>query len=192
MIIKVVKMSIKNLLTIILLTAFFTVHAQSYRIADGSTMQIQGTSNLHDWTTDATQLKGSAVFRMDDESSIQIESAIVTIPVHSIMSEKGKKMDKLTYEALNADVHKEIRFELLNARYVEAEHLADIEGLLTVNGVTKMVAFESTLVDENPMTWTGSVDMKMTDFEVDPPKALLGTLRTRDDIKIEFELKFVK
>ena len=34
--------------------------------------------------------------------------------------------------------------------------------------------------------------MKMTDYGIEPPKALLGTIKTGDDIKIIFKTVFQK
>jgi hypothetical protein len=38
------------------------------------------------------------------------------------------------------------------------------------------------------LTGTGSVDLKMTDFGIDPPSALLGLVRAHDDIRVRFNL----
>jgi hypothetical protein len=38
----------------------------------------------------------------------------------------------------------------------------------------------------------GIVPLKMTDFGVDPPTAMLGALKTGDDIKINYDFQFVK
>jgi len=159
-------------------------------VAEGSTMQILGTSNLHDWGTEVTEINGTAQFETQDDGTLEINSAQLTIPVLSIKSDKGKKMDKLTYEALETEKFETISFELTSADVAtkDGATVATVSGNLTVHGVLQSITFDAVAGENN--TWSGSVPLKMTDFGMDPPKALLGALKTGDDIQIEFNLIF--
>ena len=180
------------ILTVLIVLLGTCIQAQNYAVAPGSQMKILGTSNLHDWETIATEVAGTAVIKSVDDGSLIIESAELVIPVASIKSDKGKKMDKLTYEALDAENFSEMTFSLKSATVhnENGAQVADISGLLTVKGVTKAVSFNATNPNNDGITWVGSMDMKMTDFEVSPPTALLGTLKTRDEITVEYNIRF--
>lgn len=182
----------KLVLLPVLIAAFATTSlvAQNYTVSSESSMVIKGTSNLHDWETSVTQINGSATF--NNEEGLEIEKAQLTIPVNMIKSEKGKKMDNLTYDALDADAYPKIEFKLVSAEVTEVagKQEAMVNGVITVKGQSKPVKFTAVSSDSAGMIWKGSVDMKMTDFGVDPPTALLGTLKTRDEITVEFNIKF--
>ena len=166
------------------------LQAQTYTVSDASTMTILGTSNMHDWATEVTEIDGTAKFETQDDGTIEILTAQLSIPVLSIKSEKGKKMDKLTYQALETDTYDKITFDLTSADVTtEDDRLtASIIGNLSVHGSTQAVSFEAISTEDK--TWSGTVPLKMTDFGIKPPTALLGALKTGDDIQIEFNLVF--
>jgi len=185
------KLTVTTALSLILALAMY---AQNYSVAPNSTMTITGTSNLHDWETVVTTIKGYAVFNLESDGAVLIESANLTFPVNSIQSEKGKKMDNLTYEALNAETYPEIKFKLTQARINETAdgRKADVDGMLTINGQTKSVHFVADAANNTGLAWKGVVPLKMTTYGIDPPTALLGALKTGDDIEIHFELNFTE
>lgn len=185
------KLTVTTALSLILAVI---VSAQNYTISPSSSMIISGTSNLHDWETVATVIEGSAVFNFEADGAVMIENASLRIPVNSIKSDKGKRMDNLTYEAMNEEAHPQIKFKLNEARLNNNAdgNVADIDGLLTVNGQTKPVHFTAIANGNGWLSWKGMVPMKMTDFGIDPPTALLGALKTGDDIEIHFEINFTE
>ena len=67
----------------------------------------------------------------------------------------------------------------------------DAQGDLTVAGVTKKIQMpvKMLVVDESQLKFTGEVDLKMTDFKVEPPAPTLagGLIKTGDDIKLSFD-----
>ena len=75
----------------------------------GSAITISGTTNVHDWKSTVTQMKGELTVN----GSKQIQSMSVEIPVISIKSnEKEKLMDTKTYEAFNSQKNPNISFHL--------------------------------------------------------------------------------
>ena len=63
------------------------------------------------------------------------------------------------------------------------------EGNLTISGVKKSVLLEFSLsIVGSKITLIGEKKIKMADFKIDPPTALLGTITTGDDITIKFVL----
>ena len=102
-------------------------------------------------------------------------------------------MNKKAYKALQADAHPEIRFELTDAGVVPGTGAAfriDVTGQLTLAGKTRTVetVAEGLRTSDGALRLTGSLPVKMTDYGVDPPTAMLGALKTGDDVTVHFDL----
>jgi polyisoprenoid-binding protein YceI len=102
-------------------------------------------------------------------------------------------MDKKTMKALKEEEYPNIEYSLLSFGDVvktDNNFTAKATGNLSVAGTTKKVSLNitGTQLKNGNIEITGSKDMKMTDFNIDPPTALLGTMRTRDEITIEFKI----
>ena len=165
----------------------------------GSTVKIEGTSTIHDWTMEGALIGGS----LDADTSFP-ESALtnaetakpsaqVFIPVRSIKSD-SRKMDEIMQEHMNAEKYPRIEYRLIELKPKSGarELQFDAVGALTVSGVTRTntmpVTFER--VDGGKLKVSGSTPLKMTDFGVKPPApTILGMpiIKTGDDIKISFE-----
>lgn len=156
-----------------------------------SSVLIKGTSTLHDWESIVEKTNSQLVVNNLDD--VKIETLNVKVQVLSIKSGKSI-MDKLTYKALKAEEHPIITFVFKKGEIVkEYANFIDIKliGDLSIAGVTKNV---SVITKINKFGKTiilkGQHTLKMTDFGISPPKALLGTIKTGDEITIEFNLIF--
>ena len=181
----------KYALTLLLSAAFALGLAAQERLQLlDANLEIAGTSNIHDWTSTAEKVKveGSYILGADQ---FDIPTLRVKIPVESIKSSKGRIMDNKTYDALQSEKHPEITFVLKDITDVKATSLKAV-GTLTIAGKAKTVTLnvERRLDDKGVLTFTGKKALKMTDFGVDPPTALLGTLKTGDDVTVSFKLRF--
>lgn len=156
-----------------------------------SVVLIEGTSTLHDWESNVEKTEAQLV--VNNLEDVTIETLNVKVDVLSIKSGK-KLMDKLTYKALKAKKYPNITFVFKKGEIIgENEAFIDIKlnGDLTIAGVTKNVSVVTKINKlGNTILLKGSHKLKMTDFGIDPPKALLGTIKTGDEITIKFNLKF--
>ena len=184
----------KTVLTIVLFHLFFFVSAQEnsekLKIKLPSKVLIKGTSTLHDW--ESIVEKTDAQLSTNNPNT-NIETLHVKVDVLSIKSGK-KLMDKLTYKALKADKYPNITFIFKKGEIIKEDaKCVDIKliGDLSIAGVTKSVAVKTKINKQGkPIVLKGTYMLKMTDFGIDPPKALLGTIKTGDEITIEFNLTF--
>ena len=153
-------------------------------------MSIQGTSTLHEWTMQSAKISGQINAPTPDNWNAPAK-AVVTIPVTSIKSEHAK-MDKLMAEALKADKNPEIRYEMISATPAQATANAFVlktQGKLTIAGVTRDIAFDvqGSRNADGRYTLAGQAPIKMTQFGIKPPTAMMGTIRTGDDVKVTFK-----
>lgn len=177
----------------LLLSPVWVLSQNTYRISLTS-LVIKGTSNVHKWESKVTQLSGSADLTFEGTQLKKLTQSRFEIPVKSIKSSKGSMMDNKTYQALKSTECANITFQLISSSLEANGTKLNASGTLTVACVPKTIDLVSTLkeVNNGQYTLTGSVKMKMTDFGIKPPTALLGTMVTGDDITIEYEINLLK
>lgn len=180
-------------LIIFLLLGLGLVQAQGTLQLRSVEFTISGTSSLHDWTSASTTAKVSGDLNVEKGILVDIPALQLSIPVTSIKSEKGKVMDNKTHGALLSDKYPNITFKLQAINSIDTngnEAKIKATGLLTIAGASKTVQLTVKGLNEGNGTFrfTGSKALKMTDFGIDPPTALLGTLKTGDDITVAFNL----
>jgi len=158
-----------------------------------STIKIMGTSTLHDWTSIAEKSEANIIF--NNYEDVEIEKLNLVVEVESIKNTKGHGlMDKLTRKALKAEDFPKITYVFTSAETISnQEKLLKVRliGDLTIAGKTNKVSVLTTINKSNTnVILKGVHQLKMTDYGVKPPKALLGTVKTGDEITIDFTIKF--
>lgn len=176
---------------IIALTCCFALHAQVLKINPKSfTMTILGTTNVHDFKSKVTQAKGEALVNANKE----LQSLVVEIPVRSIKSGE-KLMDTKTYETFDVEKNPNITFKLVevNTLHIEGNHVnVTLTGNLTMAGVTRKISIKSigSATKAGVYEFTGSVALKMTDFKMSPPTAMMGLMKVGDAITLKYDVCF--
>jgi polyisoprenoid-binding protein YceI len=183
---------LRYLNVLILLVAVFSVTAQTVfqSVPNGNLLVIKGTSNLHNWETKGQQVTGELYTTVEQNMIKQIVRVSIKIPVVSIKSGKSL-MDSKTYEALNSEKFPNISYQSNTINLPRNNEITSI-GQLTIDGVTKSKMLVATYVvgSDGRISIKGSVKLKMTEFNIKPPTALLGSLKTGDDVEIQFEVSF--
>lgn len=177
----------------LLLSAFMMmgtlVKAQTLTIKS-STMTIDGKTNVnHDYTTKVTQLSGEMTI-VDN----RLQSLTVEIPVRSIISGE-KLMDKKTHETFNAPKNPMILFNMteVNSMQVNGRDIAvTVTGNLSMGGTTKKVMLKAAGKEVSPGVYTfeGALPLKISDFNMKPPTAMLGTMKTKDQVTVNYNVTF--
>jgi polyisoprenoid-binding protein YceI len=181
------------ILSLVLLFCFQFALSQTYNLDNKTSfLQVNGTSSLHDWHLDAEEQSGLIEF--SDLASADISRLKFSVESESLKSGKSS-MDKNTFKALNTDKYKTIDFDFKDVKSIEKlnenTYTVALNGNLTVSGVTKQVTIGFKLViDNNLIKLNGEKSILMTDFGIDPPKALLGTIKTGNEITIAFKPVF--
>jgi polyisoprenoid-binding protein YceI len=179
--------------------AVFAADKITFESRPGSTIKLDGTSTVHDWTVESQIIKGTmevpADFAKDPATAAKNTKVEVTIPVRSLKSGKSA-MNSIMWEAMKMKEHPNIEYKLLEltpksggAQGTSAQF--DAKGSLKVAGVTRTNTFPVTIekVDATKAKVTGTTTVKMTDFGIKPPAPTvgLGFIKTGDDVKIAFE-----
>ena len=158
-----------------------------------SKIAIKGTSTLHDWESIAENSKATIV--INNYQDADIEQLSLAVDVTSIKNTKGHNtMDKLTRKALKSDDFPKITYVFIKGDIVSntsKELKVKLIGNLTIAGKTNKVSVLTTIdKSTDSVTLKGVHKLKMTDYGVDPPRALFGTVKTGDEITIAFSIKF--
>ncbi|HMX05521.1 MAG TPA: YceI family protein [Chitinophagales bacterium] len=186
----------KFIMIIGILVAGIRLQAQNqYTLGSDHKITINGSSNVHDWEETAQTATGDASVVWNTDGSFVIKSFNLKVSVKSIKSDKGSVMDNKTHDALKADEHPYITFKMLSVKSMTKSGngwAVKVNGDLTIAGFTKNIDISGMVyVKENGKLYIDvSRALKMTDFKIDPPTALMGTMQVADDITIRFKLNY--
>jgi len=184
----------KNLFSLLLVTLFIfstaVLTAQNgYQLSSNQEFKVSGTSSLHDWDMVSEGARGQATMVIENGEIKEIQNLRVDLPVKSLKS-GNNRMDRTAYNSIDADKHEYVRFELTGVRNITSQQIL-ATGNLTIAGTTRPVTLRSNYtVNGSTVQFSGAHNIKFSQFEVDPPTALLGTVRTGDDLKISFDVNF--
>jgi len=157
-----------------------------------SSMSILGTSTLHDWEVDVEEFDGYMKTDMDATSNTILEGRMVA----SVKSFKSFKtsMDKVMYEAMNEENYPKLTFKYLDIKesyQKDGKTYAEIKGELSIAGTTKVVALLASIEHStNQVTLIGKKTFKMSEFNIPPPTAVFGTIKSGDEITIVYNFTF--
>jgi|GEM_PF-276025 len=167
-------------------------------------ISIAGTSSLHDWEVIGKDIQGTLTLApgasvqtlTDLKSALPLE-AKVEVPSKSLESGKGG-MDKKMFKALEAKKYETVSFVLDSLKVNEAASPASVaagtltveaKGKLTIAGKERWEVFPAQIAwlpEQETLVVAGKADLRMTEYGIDPPRALFGTLKTGDEVTVSF------
>jgi len=157
----------------------------------GNSIQVEGTSNVHDWDLKAEKFTIQAEITKNDNQP-EIKAFFLDLTAESLKSGKSG-MDRNTYKALMTDKHKNITFrhsKTTNTKVISGnKYEVTVQGALKIAGVTKTATITSQIEQKgNTYVLTGAHSLKMSDFNITPPTALLGSVKAGDEVTIKFQI----
>lgn len=157
---KIINKKINQVLILLSLLTVGLINAQTIT-AKSSKTTVNGTSPMHDWVMNSS----TATF-VGTVSGNAITNAKFVIAAKTLKSEKGSMMDNKAYKALKSDAQPNITFTAASLPVGKT----NVNGKLTIAGVTKAVAFPVNVVKNgNSYTITGSESLKMSDYGMETP-----------------------
>lgn len=168
----------------------------SYVLASDHKITISGSSNVHDWEEVAEVATGDGLVQWNSDATFNIQKLNIKVSVGSIKSDKGSIMDSKTYEALKGDAHPYITFKLVSIKSITKSgtgYAIKVNGDLTIAGVTKNVDINGMVYvkEKGKLYIETSKAIKMSDYGIDPPTAMMGAMKVADDITIKFKLNYL-
>ena len=188
------KIRMKKMYLLMLLAGMaFMVNAQTRYYLDNSnsSLVVEGTSTVHDWEMEANGLKSAIVLHFKDNSLASIENADFTSPAKKVLSD-NRIMNNKTHDALKVDEYPEITFNLKSVNHLDVSGNSisgEVTGILKIAGIARTIRinFSGRMNPGNSVTFSGTVPLKMSEFNIEPPTAMLGALKTGDKVKINFK-----
>jgi hypothetical protein len=194
------RISFVFLINLLLFTVSFSQVA--FKVDEGSVMTITGTSTIHDWTSKVNEIKGEYILKEDiknnklPKSGSILDRVKMIIPVLSIESPRGSTMDNKTYNALKSEEHPDLIFEVKSDNIeriidkAEETFFIKVTGDLTLAGHTKeiIVGIEGQKLSSGQLKFRGTYPIDMVEYNIDPPSAMFGQIKTGKDVTIDFEL----
>ena len=127
------------------------------------------------------------------QSSLTIDDKIESIKGQiffdtlTMVSTKKDRDDNM-YKLLNVEKYKTVSFEIISV--VKNGLNYDINGVLTLSGVSKNITVKSNIIEENgQILLDGGFSFNLTDFKLEPPTMLFLTVRNQIDITYKIDLK---
>jgi|APDOM4702015248_1054824.scaffolds.fasta_scaffold58422_2 polyisoprenoid-binding protein YceI len=176
-----------TLAILVLLTSFAS--AQTKYTIKSQKIEVVGTSNLHDWTATVGKVSGSTDFKVDNNAIVGITSAVVDIDANSLVGSKGSIMDNKIKDTFESEKYPRIKFALAKVNSIQTAgnvSTINIVGNVTIRTVTIPVEFvvKATTLPNGDIEVRSSKKLKMTDFSLKPPTAMLGALKTANDVTV--------
>jgi polyisoprenoid-binding protein YceI len=169
-------------------------------LQSGYDFRIDGDSNVRTWGADAEKVEGRLILTDIDEVSLvnlnpdNIKEMSLTIHVESLDSgSRGLTRNMKSY--LKEDDHPLITFNLQEITSIEMQNgsaLITAVGIINAAGQNKEVTMNvtATMNDNGSLNFRGEQDLLMTDFGIDPPTAVMGTVRARDEVVVSYNVNF--
>lgn len=192
------KIKLKHLFTSVLLIAFTfssSVAQEIFKLDENnSKLVITGTSSIHDWEMVVKDFRCEASMVIKDQSVIQITDIDFSCKVAD-MTSNNKIMDGKAHKALGSSKHPEIKFRFEKGDMMNLlDTPSKMKGNLLLAGIQKPVEVVFSIIAENQnlLKVEGRIPLKMSDFGIEPPTAMMGTLKTGDVVQIIYELTLHK
>jgi polyisoprenoid-binding protein YceI len=160
---------------------------ERFTFQPNSLITVEGTSTVHDWECTASQFTGTLDGATSPSALTGITGLAVTVPINALDCDNGTMNGKLR-EALGSSA---IRFTLSNARVGNVNggrFGVEANGQLTIHGTTRAqrIQAQGQALGNGLYRFTGSVPITMSQFGIQPPTAMMGTLRTGDRVTVNF------
>lgn len=163
----------------------------NYKQAGESYITVAGTSTLHEWTMTTKEPQIQVALEMVNGTLSLVKNLNVTVTCQTLKSAHAA-MDKNAYSSLKTDKYKTIMFRLASATV--QNNTIQCTGSLSIAGVTKTISFSSNfeVKPDGTVHVTGNVPIKMSDYQIEAPSFMFGTVKTGNDITVSFNLQLVQ
>ncbi|PAF46035.1 hypothetical protein [Helicobacter sp. 11S02629-2] len=155
---------------------FASILVGSFAFAGGH-VEVLGTSTLHDWKMQSSELKVNMQGTEGKPSKLE-----VSMVAETLKSTEGKSMDKNAYKAMHVTPESVITYVMKS--YDPATNT--LSGVVNLNGKDVDISTQPKIATDKEIE--GSFKTKITDFGIVPPKFMLGAMKVGDEITINYKI----
>lgn len=168
--------------------------AKTWKIASNSVIEIAGSTNISNFRCESKSYKGGDILKETyfPDRDISEWSGVITLKTVNFDCFNAI-MTKDFRNTLQMEDHPTISVRFINlikeSTTINQENLrGEVE--ITLAGVSKIYPISCVFLAKNggKALLAGERKLTFTDFELDPPVKLLGTIRVRDSIEVNFAL----
>lgn len=190
---------ISLLFTLMLISGSAFAQDMTLNLQGTPEMHINGDSNVKSWDAAVNEVNGTLT--LHNIEAINAESLTVetfknltlTVPVKNIESGSGG-LTKNIHKYLKEDDYPNITFELVevsNITQQDGSLIVTAQGVVNAAGKDNPVEMVVTAnVQNGSIQFTGEKQLLMTSFDIDPPTAVFGTIRSKDEFVVSFDVTF--
>ncbi|PKQ44443.1 YceI family protein [Confluentibacter flavum] len=181
-------MKIRLFLVVLICSVYVGNSQGSYKLSNKSILKINGSSTLHDWVVTANSKEGSMII-LDGGKPNNLK---IQVEVAQIKSEPGAAMDKKMHVALKEEECPNIYFESKVVKKMDGmENTYLVTGILNIAGVGLEIDIKSILKQfGGGYILKGFKEIKLRDFNIEPPTAMFGQIVVGELVTIDFNLIF--
>lgn len=171
-------------------------HNFSYELLPETRISISGTSNVKNFrclTAESNQKGSFIVFEKDDSSAISFYNAKLPVRVRSLDC-NNNLINRDLYKTLNADRYPFILLQLRDADLISSypnntyKYKVKVDLTLANNQRESNGEVLVQKIGAGVFRITGSQHIKLTDFSIKPPTAMLGLIVVDDEMVINFNV----
>jgi polyisoprenoid-binding protein YceI len=179
--------------------AAFHIADTNYLIDSSSSLTLDGSSNVNKFTCACNDQFPRNTLRLNLSQGGKIahfSNAVLHVKTNSLDC-GNPQMNKDLYQTLRADKYPHIKLELSRAHLPEGAQISyrdwsqlQAHGTLTIAGITKPIVFEvkARRHADNKLRLVAAKEVLMTDFNINPPKAMLGLIKVNNSIRLNMDL----
>jgi len=170
----------------------------SYAIESGSKLSIEGTSNINSFECfwkDNIPPKTTKI-QVVNPTTIRFQNASLSLRTKALDCDNNKMNSDLC-DALKADDYPNIIIQVHDAQIIRGTLDDEVAGAdlrmqasMIITDISKKVTLDVQAKKVGPgrYRFVCAKKLKMTDFNIDPPTALFGLIRVRDEITVNIDI----
>ncbi len=187
--------------TLIMLPFFGHAQAGQYEVLpdSGAVVYITGGSTLHDWKVSSPDVYDyPRVIEITGSGPFHISDFHFKVAVATMEGGRGATMDKKIKEALKADVFPFIAYSqkedsVFDPAGTDSGIKLISKGMVSIAGVDRLIEVEvKGVVRNNLLIFEGQKDLLLSDFDIAPPSAMFGQIKTKNEITVHFGFRYKK
>jgi len=183
-------------------TGYLSAQTQNWKLDPDSgfvVVNITGTSTLSDWKVTNAGIVGiPAQLSFDPKDQNQIVEFEFKVPVDSMDGGRGTSMNTKIFEAFQSSKNPFVHYQQNQPATLTETSEPGVftiisTGTLSMAGMDKPLTVKCTgTIKNDTLVIAGSKDLKFSEYEMVPPSAMFGQIKTNDNVVISFEIRYLK